>query len=74
MRTQKIDPEEVRDDIVHLLGYSWFFDPQKIRVSVAGSRITLSGTVRSERERRMAAAAAWEEDGVTAVENDLTIE
>jgi osmotically-inducible protein OsmY len=74
MSTQQIDPKEVHDDITHLLGYSWFFDPQNIRVSVAGGEITLSGTVRSERERRMAAAAAWEEDGVTDVRNDLTVE
>jgi len=68
-----LDPEIVGDDITHFLGHSWFFDPQTIKVSILSGTITLDGTVRSERERRMAAAAAWEEAGVTDVVNNLTI-
>ena len=34
---------------------------------------TLTGTVRNAHERRMAAAAAWVVDGVTDVENNITI-
>jgi osmotically-inducible protein OsmY len=30
--------------------------------------------VRSQRERRMAAAAAWTREGVTEVENQLSVE
>jgi osmotically-inducible protein OsmY len=41
---------------------------------VRGGKVTLTGTVRSERERRMAAAAAWAHEGVTDVENDLAVE
>jgi osmotically-inducible protein OsmY len=67
------EAEVVSDDITHVLGHSWFFDPQTINVSVQGGKVRLTGTVRSDRERRMAAAAAWEEDGVTDVENELTI-
>jgi osmotically-inducible protein OsmY len=71
--SQPLDPEAVGDDITHFLGHSWFFDPQTINVSILGGKVTLEGTVRSERERRMAAAAAWEKDGVTNVENKLTV-
>jgi osmotically-inducible protein OsmY len=67
------DTEYLIDDIDHVLGHSWFFDPQTIQVSVAGGSVTLTGTVRSARERRMAAAAAWAHEGVTAVQNDLVI-
>ena len=65
--------EEISDDITHVLGHSWFFDPQTIRVVIDGGRVRLVGTVRSERERRMAAAAAWSHEGVTDVDNQLTI-
>jgi osmotically-inducible protein OsmY len=67
------DVEEISDDIEHVLGHSWFFDPENITVAVRGGKVTLTGTVRSERERRMAAAAAWAHEGVTDVENDLTV-
>ena len=65
--------EEISDDIEHVLGHSWFFDPENITVVVEGGRVTLTGTVRSERERRMAASAAWAHEGVTDVQNDLTV-
>jgi osmotically-inducible protein OsmY len=67
------DAETVMDDIDHALGHSWFFDPQTIRVSIASGRVTLTGSVRSTRERRMAAAAAWVHEGVTEVQNDLVV-
>jgi osmotically-inducible protein OsmY len=67
------DEEEISDDVEHVLGHSWFFDPQTIKVRTRGGRVTLTGTVRSERERRMAAAAAWSHEGVTDVENLLEI-
>ena len=66
--------EHITDDIDHVLGHSWFFDPQTIHVTVEGGKVTLSGTVRSDRERRMAAAAAWAHEGVVNVENNLTVE
>jgi osmotically-inducible protein OsmY len=65
--------ETVTDDIDHVLGHSWFFDAQTIQVSIAGGKVTLSGNVRSQRERRMAAAAAWAHEGVTDVQNDLVV-
>ncbi len=65
--------ENIDDDITHALGHSWFFDPQTITVLINGTAVTLRGTVRSERERKMAAAAAWAEPGVTDVANELVV-
>ncbi len=70
----EVDAELVSDDIIHALGHSWFFDPQTITVRIyGGGAVTLLGTVRSERERKMAAAAAWAEPGVTDVTNELVV-
>jgi osmotically-inducible protein OsmY len=68
-----VDVEGISDDITHALGHSWFFDPHTITVAVKGGAVTLKGTVRSERERKMAAAAAWAEPGVTDVTNELAV-
>ncbi len=65
--------EEISDDIEHVLGHSWFFDPENITVLVRGGKVTLTGTVRSDRERRMAAAAAWSHEGVSDVANELRV-
>jgi osmotically-inducible protein OsmY len=67
------DVEEISDDVTHVLGHSWFFDPQTIKVVVDGGQVRLTGTVRSERERRMAAAAAWAHEGVSDVSNELVV-
>lgn len=68
------DAELISDDVEHVLGHSWFFDPQTIKVAVEDGLVTLTGTVRSQRERRMAAAAAWAHEGVTEVVNDLVVD
>ena len=65
--------EHISDDIEHVLGHSWFFDPENITVVVQGGKVILTGTVRSDRERRMAAAAAWSHEGVSDVENELRV-
>ncbi|HEX4096620.1 MAG TPA: BON domain-containing protein [Solirubrobacteraceae bacterium] len=67
-------PEAVTDDVDHALGHSWFFDPQTIQVSTTDGTVKLTGSVRSARERRMAAAAAWAHEGVTDVENHLVVD
>jgi len=68
------DTERVSDDIAHALGHSWFFDPQTITVSIDKGSVVLTGKVRTERERRMAAAAAWAHDGVVEVRNELVVD
>ena len=65
--------ELIGDDITHSLGHSWFFDPCTIHVQVDAGHVVLTGTVRSPRERRMAAAAAWAHEGVTDVDNRLQV-
>jgi osmotically-inducible protein OsmY len=65
--------ETIGDDITHVLGRSWFFDPQTIKVRMEDGKVVLTGSVRSQRERRMAAAAAWAHEGVADVDNQLTI-
>ncbi len=68
------DAELLDDDIVHALGHSWFFDPHTIDVAIQSGKVVLTGHVRSQRERRMAAAAAWAHEGVTEVTNDLVVD
>jgi osmotically-inducible protein OsmY len=67
------DAEDIVDDIEHQLGHSWFFNPEAIQVSISAGVVTLTGKVRSARERRMAAAAAWAHDGVVDVKNQLEV-
>ncbi|HYR06456.1 MAG TPA: BON domain-containing protein, partial [Longimicrobium sp.] len=49
-------------------------DADRIRVEVEGSRVILSGTVRSYAERRDAERAARNAPGVTEVENLIIVD
>jgi osmotically-inducible protein OsmY len=69
----RIDTLNVRDDIMHALHRSWFFDPKTISVSAEGGEIRLTGHVASIHERQLAAATAWAAPGATSVENDITV-
>jgi osmotically-inducible protein OsmY len=44
-----------------------------IHVAVTGTRVTLSGAVRTELARRQAISAAWGSPNVTAIEDRLTV-
>jgi len=68
----RVDAGHVQDDVMHALHRSWFFDPA-ISVVATGSRVKLSGTVRTPYDRRLAGATAWAAQGVTVVENDLIV-
>jgi osmotically-inducible protein OsmY len=63
----------IRDDIMHALHRSWFFDPSTVIVDETDGRVRLSGTVRSPHERQIAAATAWAAVGTVSVENDIVI-
>jgi osmotically-inducible protein OsmY len=63
----------IRDDIMHALHRSWFFDPSTVIVDEVDGRVRLSGTVRSPHERQIAAATAWASVGTVSVENDIVI-
>jgi len=67
------DATSIRDNIMHALHRSWFFDPKTISVTAQGGKVTLTGTVKSWEDRELATATAWAAPGATAVENDITI-
>ncbi|GAA2085380.1 BON domain-containing protein [Pseudolysinimonas kribbensis] len=48
-------------------------DAQSIHVTAEGTRVKLTGTVRSIAERRQAELAAWADPNVTAVDNQLLV-
>ena len=49
-------------------------DADHVNVQIAGTKVTLAGSVRSSSERKEAEYAAWNAPGVTAVHNNLRVE
>ncbi len=69
----KIQPSGIKIRIEEALKRSAESDAQKIKVEVAGTQVTLSGTVHSFSEIEDARFAAWSAPGVMSVENDLRL-
>jgi osmotically-inducible protein OsmY len=68
-----VNVNNVSRSITNALIRSDFFDSDKIIVTSDGGTIRLSGSVRSMRDRHIAAETAWGAPGVTAVENEIAI-
>jgi osmotically-inducible protein OsmY len=65
---------DVKTKIEEALRRNAEIDAQHIKVGVDGSKVVLTGTVRSWAERRDAEHAAWAARGVSKVENRIGIE
>ena len=68
-----VRPSEVKDEIEKALKRDAEVDAEHIAVSADGSKVRLSGSVRSWREHEEAGRAAWKAPGVTAVVNNIAV-
>ena len=71
--TPKVSPTDIRMKIEEALKRSAQLDASRISVETEGSKVILSGTVRSWAEREEAEMAAWAAPGVTQVENKIKV-
>ena len=65
--------ERIREDVCDRLADDHLVDASEIEVTVAGSEVTLAGTVDSREERRRAEECAERVSGVSHVQNNLRV-
>lgn len=68
-----VKPDQIKEKIQQALKRAAEREADRIQVEVRGSRVVLSGNVRSFAELRDARGAAWGAPGVTEVESNLRI-
>jgi osmotically-inducible protein OsmY len=68
-----VEPSDVKAQMERALVRNAELDAQRIKVAVQGSKVILSGTVRSYAEKVEAERAAWAAPGVTSVDNRLIV-
>lgn len=66
-------PKDVQKRIIDALHRHADIDARRIHVEAEGSRVTLSGTVRSWMEKDEAQRAAWRVPGVAVVDNRISV-
>jgi osmotically-inducible protein OsmY len=69
----RLSPTELKRKIEQALVRTAETDAQKIHVDVQGSKVILTGTVRSWMEKEEAERSAWSAAGVTSVDNRITL-
>ena len=69
----RVIPSDLKQKIEQALVRSVETDARKINVDVQGSKVILTGTVRSWAEREDAERAAWSAAGVASVDNRIAI-
>lgn len=74
MLTPKVSAFGIEQKISSAFHRSATIDASKIKSEVTGSKVVLTGTVRSFAEKEDAEVAAWNAPGVTKVDNRIEIE
>jgi osmotically-inducible protein OsmY len=70
----KVTPEDVKQKIISAFSRHAALEAGKTSVSVSGSHVTLTGSVRSFAEKRDAELGAWAAPGVSSVTSKIEIE
>jgi len=63
-----------KKDVEKALARNWSINTQDIKVKVAGTKVTLTGTVSSWYQKDEAGRIAWNTPGIWSVDNELVIE